>query len=89
MISRTSADLRRDFASLPSTVQRQAREAYQLFKANPQHSSLRFKELSGYQDIWSVRITTDYRAIGRLRAGVIVWFFIGSHADYDKIIARI
>lgn len=86
MISRTSPDFRRDFARLPPAVQKQARSAYRLFKSDPHHPSLRFKKLPPYDDLWSVRITGDYRAIGRRRGEVILWFFIGSHADYDKLL---
>jgi len=38
--------------------------------------------------MWSVRISTDYRALGFRDGDVIVWFWIGSHADYDDLIAR-
>ena len=41
-----------------------------------------------FEDIWSVRVNNTYRAIGRWRGDVIVWFFIGSHANYEKAIAR-
>jgi len=86
--SRTSAEFRRDLARLPQRVKRQASEAYKLFKADPQHPSLKFKKLPPFEDVWSVRIDANYRAIGRWRGDVILWFFIGSHADYDKLIAR-
>jgi hypothetical protein len=36
-----------------------------------------------------VRITNDYRAVGRRKGDVILWFFIGSHADYDDLLARL
>ena len=89
MISRTSADFRRDLAQLPPRSRQQACDAYRLFHANPQHPSLKFKKLPPFEDIWSVRIDNNYRAIGRWRGDVILWFFIGSHADYDKLIARL
>jgi mRNA-degrading endonuclease RelE of RelBE toxin-antitoxin system len=87
--SRTSADFRRDLARLPTTIRRQARDAYRLFEQNPHHPSLKFKKLPPHEDLWSVRINNDYRAIGRNRGDVILWFFVGSHADYDKVIARL
>src|SRR5207237_9091432 len=34
------------FAELPESVQRQANEAYRLFRANPSHPSLSFKQVS-------------------------------------------
>jgi mRNA-degrading endonuclease RelE of RelBE toxin-antitoxin system len=89
MISKITADLRRDFAALPEKIQRQAREALKVFLANPQHPSLKFKKLPPHADIYSVRITADYRAIGKRKDEVITWFFIGSHADYDKVLARL
>lgn len=89
MTSRTSADFRSDLAALPPALRRQVREAYRLFRQNPQHPSLKFKKLPPHEDLWSVRINNDYRAIGRWRGDVLLWFFVGSHADYDKLIARL
>ncbi len=89
MTSRTSSDFRRDLARLPAAVRRQARDAYRLFMQDPHHPSLKFKKLPPHEDLWSVRINNEYRAIGRLRGDVLLWFFVGSHADYDKLIARL
>jgi mRNA-degrading endonuclease RelE of RelBE toxin-antitoxin system len=86
--SRVSSDFRRGFAKLPERVRKQAREAYKLFKSNPSHPSLKFKKLPPHADLWSVRVNNDYRAIGRRRGDLILWFFIGSHADYNKVPAR-
>ena len=89
MTSRTSSDFRRDLARLPPAVRRQVREAYRLFRQNPHHPSLRFKKLPPHEDLWSVRISNDYRAIGRWRGDMLLWFFVGSHADYDALMARL
>lgn len=74
---------------LPAQVRRQARESYRMFQANPNHPSLKFKKLKGYDDLWSVRINNSYRAVGRWRGETILWFFIGSHADYDNLLDRL
>jgi hypothetical protein len=87
--SRTSSDFRRDLAQVPPAIKRQAREAYRLFSRNPQHPSLKFKKLPPHEDLWSVRINSDCRAIGRYRGEVLLWFFVGSHADYDKLVSRL
>jgi plasmid maintenance system killer protein len=50
---------------------------------------LKFNKLPPHKDLWSVRINHDYRAIGRWRGDVLLWFFIGSHADYDRLMARL
>jgi mRNA-degrading endonuclease RelE of RelBE toxin-antitoxin system len=86
--SRTSADFRRDLAQLPPAIRRQVRDAYRLFAQNPRHPGLKFKKLPPHEDIWSVRINNDYRAIGRNRGDIMLWFFVGTHADYEKLIAR-
>lgn len=89
MISRINADFRRDFARLPSAVQRQARAAYRLFLSDPRHPSLKFKKLPPFENFWSVRINSQYRAIGRWHGDVILWLFVGSHGDYDKLLDRL
>jgi hypothetical protein len=47
---------------------------------------LRFKHVHPTEPIYSVRISLDYRALGVLQDDDIVWFWIGSHADYDKLL---
>lgn len=89
MTSHISRDFRRDFAGLPKDVQSLARDAYRLFETNPAHPSLKFKKLPPFDDVWSARINVNYRALGIRRGESILWFFIGSHADYDKAIARL
>ena len=59
--------------------------AYGLFAENPDHPSLRFKKLGGYEHVWSVRINEQYRAVGERTADTIVWVWIGSHNDFDKL----
>jgi len=85
--SRTSKEFRNLLAKLPADVQRAADSSYTLFQGNPSHPSLHFKPLQGLSDVYSVRISLGYRALGRVAGGGIVWFWIGSHADYDRIVA--
>lgn len=73
------------FEQLPVHVQKQAREAYQLFKQNPYHPGLHFKRIDPQSPIYSVRISLGYRAVGRYEGDTIIWFWIGSHADYDRL----
>jgi hypothetical protein len=56
---------------------------FQLLKANPQHPSLHFKKI---ENLWLVRVGAHYRALGLDKPEGIVWFWIGSHADYDKLL---
>ncbi len=77
------------FERLPEQVQNQAREAYKLFVQNPYHPSLHFKKISQTRPIYSVRVSRGYRALGVREGDEITWFWIGSHADYDKLIDRL
>ncbi|MEO0531010.1 MAG: hypothetical protein AAF266_10620 [Planctomycetota bacterium] len=67
-------------------VRRQARTAYRVFAADPQHPGLRFKKVHTRQPIYSARVSAGYRAVGVVEGDTIVWFWIGSHADYDKLL---
>ena len=85
MTSKASGDFWACFDALPRAVQRQARKQYALFKQNPQHPSLQFKQI--VDDLVSVRVTQNYRALGWRRGDVVLWFWVGSHAEYDRIIS--
>jgi hypothetical protein len=60
--------------------------AYRRFQANPSHPSLRFRQVHPTEPIYSARISADYRAVGVRQADDIVWYWIGSHADYDGLL---
>ena len=66
-----------------------ADKQFSLLKANPQHPSLQFKKVGERhgQEIWSVRITLYYRALAIKRADGYLWFWIGDHQTYDKLIS--
>lgn len=89
MNSRTTRTFRELFARLPSHVQKQAREAYRLFQANPQHPGLHFKKLFDDPVTFSARVGISYRAVASLDGDTLVWFWIGSHADYDKLLGKV
>jgi hypothetical protein len=56
---------------------------FQLLKADSKHPSLHFKKIGR---LWSVRVGAHYRALGLDKPEGVVWFWIGSHADYDKLL---
>ena len=72
------------YAQLPKEIQRLADENYELLKADPRHPSLHFKKVGR---MWSVRIGIHYRAAAVGDGSDIVWFWIGHHSEYDRIIA--
>jgi hypothetical protein len=87
--SRTTERFRRAFRDLPVETQRQARRAYRLFLRDPSHPSLRFKRVHTTKPVYSVRVSLGYRALGVQVEEDMLWFWIGSHADYDAILARL
>lgn len=87
MISKTHEDFWICFDALPKAIQKLAREKFRLWREEPFHSSLQFKEL--LKDVWSVRINRNYRALSRRRGNLIVWFWIGTHAEYDQLLKRL
>jgi hypothetical protein len=74
----------RCYDALPATVRALADKQFELLKADPRHPSLHFKRVNRFH---SVRIGAKYRALGVDTADGILWFWIGSHADYDRIVA--
>ena len=71
------------YETLPLSVRQVADANYVLLKQDPRHPSLQFKKVGRY---WSVRVGLRYRALAVDVDGGYLWFWIGSHADYDKLI---
>ncbi len=87
--SRVTKSFRERLKRLPAPTQDQARRAYRLWRRNPRHPSLRFKRVSQRQPIYSVRISTGYRALGLWEADGIYRFWIGSHREYEEFLKRL
>ena len=86
MRSRTTRSFWQCFACLPEPAQRQARRAFRRWRQNPRHPSLVFKRVHTSEPIYSVRVSRGYRALGLRDDDLITWFWIGSHADYDRML---
>jgi hypothetical protein len=71
------------YRSLPKEVQDLADKSYELIRNNPYHPSTHLKKVGQF---WSARIGLNYRAVGIEENGEIAWFWIGSHAEYDKLL---
>lgn len=70
-------------------MRNKARENYRLWQENPYHPSLQFKQIHTARPIFSVRIGIGWRAVGVKHDETMIWFGIGSHADYDRLIPRL
>jgi IS1 family transposase len=80
----TSSDFWNAYQELTTEIRELADKNYNLLKANPGHPSLQLKRI---EELWSVRVRQHYRAVRIDAPDGIQWIWIGSHAEYDKIIA--
>jgi hypothetical protein len=74
------------YRELPVEVREAARKAYRLFRDDAQHPSLQFKKIHVREPVYSVRVTLGYRALGLLEGDEVAWFWIGTHAEYDRLL---
>jgi hypothetical protein len=75
----------RCYHALPAEVKRTADRGYDLLRAEPHHPSLHFKKIGRLR---SVRVGLHYRALAVEDQADLVWFWIGSHAEYDQLLGR-
>jgi len=71
------------YRALPLSAKHAADKNYAILKENPKHPSLHFKKSGKY---WSIRVGMHYRALAVEIEDGLLWFWIGSHAEYDKLI---
>jgi hypothetical protein len=71
------------YKELPGPIRDLANKNFELLKADPKHPSLHLKKAGKY---WSARVGIKYRALGIDVGEGVLWFWIGSHADYDKLV---
>ncbi|ADE15392.1 conserved hypothetical protein [Nitrosococcus halophilus Nc 4] len=71
------------YDKLPTEIKELADKNYELLKENPKHPSLHFKKVEKF---WSVRVGNRYRAVAVEVEDGLLWFWIGTHAEYDKLL---
>jgi hypothetical protein len=71
------------YQRLPAPVRNLADKSFALLKQNPRHPSLHLKRVGPY---WSVRVGLGYRAVAVEVDDDLLWFWVGTHADYDTLI---
>jgi hypothetical protein len=74
------------YHQLPRHVQQLADKNYALLRSDPFHRSLHFKKVGKKKQLWSVRVGEHYRALGLDKGEGVVWFWIGTHAEYDRLL---
>ena len=84
MTSRGTADFWRLYHELPLPIRNAAQTAFKKFLDNPAHPGLQLERLKFDSRAWSVRVTRNYRAVARRYEDDWLWFWIGSHEEFDR-----
>lgn len=87
MTHRTLPRFWQHYRELPKEVRELADKNFELLKNDPFHPSLHFKKVGRARQLWSVRVGAHHRALAVEKPQGIVWFWIGSHAEYDKLLS--
>ncbi len=85
MRSSTTASFRRRLRGLTPEVQKLAKKNFRLWLRDPRHPSLQFNKVGKF---WSARVGLDYRAVAIVAHDTAKWFWIGSHAEYERLIGE-
>ena len=84
MKSLTTPDFWQSYSNLSPPIKEQVKKAYNLWKEDSSHPSLHFKKVG--KNLWSVRVTNDYRALAIKKGNDYYWFWIGNHSKYEDIL---
>jgi mRNA-degrading endonuclease RelE of RelBE toxin-antitoxin system len=80
---KTASSFWKYYEHLPVDIRDLADKNFQLLKDNPSHPSLQFKKVG---KVWSVRVGSNYRAIATQIEEGYLWIWIGTHAEYDRLL---
>lgn len=83
MTHHASPDFWACYHALPVSAQNLANKSFDLLKADSRHPSLHFKKVGGF---WSARVGLHHRALAIEAPDGLVWFWIGTHSEYDRLI---
>jgi len=71
------------YRTLPDPIRALADKYFRLLMNDPLHPSPRFKPIG---EFWSARVGLHYRALAKHRPEGVVWFWIGHHSNYDRLL---
>lgn len=89
MISHRTEKFWKLYSALPVDIRKQAKIAYIQLTNYSYHPRLQFKRVHFSKPVYSLRINIDYRAVGIVDDAEILWFWIGSHREYEKILQNL
>jgi mRNA-degrading endonuclease RelE of RelBE toxin-antitoxin system len=84
-----TAEFWKEYRALPQEIRNRANEKFSLLKSNQQHPSIQFKKLGERKghEIWSARVSLNYRALAIKRTSGYLWFWIGDQCTYDSLVS--
>jgi hypothetical protein len=82
--SLTTERFRALYGAAPAATRAKIRVAYQLW-----HPSLRFKKVHSNQPIYSARVDFDWRALGLMEGDAMIWFWVGPHSEYERLLKKL
>lgn len=85
MTHHTTSAFRDCYHSLPESIQKLADKNFELLKSDSSHPSLHFKKVGRFR---SARVGQNYRALAVEPDDGFIWFWIGNHADYDRLLGN-
>ena len=84
MKHKTSFSFWESYGKLSLEIKKLADKNFQLLKKDFSHSSLQFKKVG---KVWSARVGLNYSAVATQIECGFLWIWIGTHAEYDKLLA--
>jgi hypothetical protein len=85
VISKVRPSFWRAYDRIAPAIKVRAKAAWKFFERAPDHPSLCFKKLQAHDNLWSVRINEQYRAVGIRSGDTIEWIWIGTHNEFDNL----
>lgn len=71
------------YRKLPANIRELADKNFRLLKQDSNHPSLHLRKVSRF---WSIRVGKKYRALAVQVDEGLIWFWIGTHSEYDKLV---
>jgi hypothetical protein len=73
------------YDALPEHIQELADRNFALLRSDPSHPSLHFKRVGRFR---SAHIGRTFRALAVEVEDGLLWFWIGDHSEYERIIGH-
>jgi len=80
---KTTSRFWKNYHNLPASIQKLAKKNFNLLKEDPLHPSLHFKRIGKF---WSARVDINYRALAIEDHEDLIWLWIGTHDEYEKML---